>query len=401
MTAKTRRSTSRVIAILTVPLLLAACSSTSSSTSGTSSSSSKLGDLTIASSNPMTGDSGYYGADKVKGMQLAVDEVNAAGGVNGRQVKLLINDDAGQPTQGASLAAKECANTDILAVIGHWNSSVTLAAVPIYDRCKLPSINDDTTVKLSGISPYSFRVFATGEVEGALLAQFAWTKGYRQTAVVYDTNDYGITLSDAYSKAFKALGGKIVLSDAYVEGNKNFAPDAQKVQSSKADSTFIAGYYVETALIAKAIRAAGITGPLMGGDGVDAPQLTQLGGSAVEGMVFVDDYAAELQSRENTAFVAKWQAKYGSNPDTFAALAYDSANLLIEAMKSGATDRDAIQKWLKSLPNFVGVTGPIKFDAQNNAARNVYMLAVKNGKIVLNDEQIKDGKLVPASAILK
>ncbi len=349
----------------------------------------------------MTGDSGYYGQDKVRGIQMALEDVNAAGGVNGRKVNLVIDDDGGQPAQGASLAAKECSDSNILAVIGHWNSSVSLASVPIYDRCKLASINDDTTVKLSGISPYSFRVFATGEVEGKLLAQFAWDKGYRKTAIIYDTNDYGITLSNAFSKAFKDLGGIIALSDSYVEGNKNFAPDAQKVKSSKADSTFIAGYYVETALVAKAIRAAGISHQLFAGDGVDAPQLTQLGGSAVEGIVFADDYASQLQSKENQAFVAKWRAKYKVDPDTFAALAYDATNLLIAAMKSGATDRVSIQKALKNTAAFVGVTGPITFDNQNDAARNVYMLAVKNGAITLNADQLKDGKIVPASEIMK
>ena len=398
MTSLRRASFVPLCAAVTAVLVLSACASGSSTTNAGG---STAGELTIASSNPMTGDSGYYGQDKVRGIQMALEDVNNAGGVNGRKVKLVIDDDGGQPAQGASLAAKECADSNILAVIGHWNSSVSLAAAPIYDRCKLSSINDDTTVKLSGISPYSFRVFATGEVEGKLLAKFVWEKGYRRTAIVYDTNDYGITLNDAFSKAFKELGGTIALSDAYVEGNKNFAPDAQKVKSSNADSTFIAGYYVETALIAKAIRAAGISHQLFAGDGVDAPQLTQLGGGAVEGVTFADDYAPQLQSKENQAFVAKWRAKYKADPDTFAALAYDATNVVIAAMKSGASDREAIQKALKNTKNFVGVTGAITFDKQNDAARNVYMLTVKSGAITLNGEQLKDGKIVPASEIIK
>lgn len=349
----------------------------------------------------MSGDSGYYGADKVRAINLALDEANSSGGVKGHHVKLIVNDDGGQPAQAASLAAKECSDSKILGVIGHWNSSASLAAAPIYGRCGLPNINDDTTVKLSGISPFEFRVFATGAIEGKILAQYAYAKGYRRTAIIYDTNDYGITLHDAFASAFKALGGQVALSDAYVEGTKNFSPDAGKVKAANVDSTFVAGYYLETALIAKAVRHNGITSPILGGDGIDAPQLIQLGGSAVNGIVFADDYSPQLQSPANKQFVAKWMAKYGAEPDTFAALAYDATNLLIAAMKSGATNRKAIQKWLEGETGFVGVTGAIKFDSQHDAARAVYLLTIKNGKIVLNDQQLKNGSLVATPPVTK
>ena len=150
-----------------------------------------------------------------------------------------------------------------------------------------------------------------------------------------------------------------------------------------------------------ASRAAGSADQLSAGDGVASSQLTQLGGGAAEGITLADDYAPQLQSKENQAFVAKWRAKYKADPDTFAALAYDATNVVIAAMKSGASDREAIQKALKNTKNFVGVTGPITFDKQNDAARNVYMLNVKSGAITLNSEQLKDGKIVPASEIIK
>ncbi len=383
---------------VTVLTLLVACGSGSGGSGGSSGSGGSA--LYIASSNPMSGDSGYYGVDKVKAINLALSDVNASGGVNGHPVKLVVDDDAGQPAQGASLAAKECTDSHVLAVIGHWNSSVSLAAAPIYGRCSLPNINDDTTVKLSGISPFEFRVFATGAVEGKTLAQYAYAKGYRRTAVVYDTNDYGITLHDAFASAFQALGGEVVLNDAYVEGNKNFAPDADKVKAANADSTFIAGYYLETALIAKAIRQGGITAPLLGGDGIDAPQLVQLGGSAVNGVVFADDYSPQLRTAANQQFVAKWSAKYGGAPDTFAALAYDATNLLVSVLKSGPTTRKGVQQSLEKEAGFVGVTGPIKFDSQHDAARPVYLLTVKDGNITLNGQQLDKGSLVSTSKVI-
>jgi len=379
--------------LLFAALLLAACGS------GATSSGSSGGSLFIASSNPMTGNSGYYGEDKVRAIQLAVDEVNASGGVNGRKLELTVNDDGGDPSQGASLAARECADQSILAVIGHWNSSVSLAAAPIYKKCNLPNINDDTTQKLSGISPDTFRLFATGLIEGKYLAQYAYGVGYRRAAVLNDTNDYGLSLSNAFEQDFQQLGGQTVSTASYVEGDTNFLPEADKFKSANPDVIFIAGYDLETALASKAIRGLGMTQPIMGGDGIDAPQLIQIGGSAVEGIVFADDYSAQLKSTENQAFVQKWEQKYSSPPDTFAALAYDTTNLLIAAMKSGATTRSAIQQWLTKVKNFPGVTGIISFDSQHDAARSVYMLKVQSGHIVLNDKQVKNGQVVPSSEI--
>ena len=379
--------------LLFAGLLLPACGS------GTTSPGNSGGSLTIASSNPMSGNDGYYGQDKVRAIQLAIDEVNASGGVNGRKLELKVDDDGGDPAQGASLAARECSDQSILAVIGHWNSSVSLAAAPIYKRCNLPNINDDTTQKLSGISPDTFRLFATGLIEGKYLAQYAYGVGYRTAAVLIDTNDYGLSLSGAFQQDFQQLGGKTVATASYVDGDTNFAPQADNFKSANPDVVFIAGYDLETALAAKAFRGVGMTQPLMGGDGIDAPQLVKVGGSAVEGIVFADDYSAQLKSTENQAFVQKWEQKYSSPPDTFAALAYDTTNLLIAAMKSGATTRSAIQQWLTKVKNFPGVTGIISFDSQHDAARSVYMLKVQSGHIVLNDKQVKNGQVVPSSEI--
>ncbi|MGH2819776.1 MAG: ABC transporter substrate-binding protein, partial [Actinomycetota bacterium] len=156
------------------------------------------GPIVIASANPMSGGSGYYGQTKVRGMQLALEEVNEAGGIDGRQVRLEVGDDAGDPTQGASLAQRYCSNDEILAVLGHWNSSVSLAAVPIYDRCGLPAVNDNVNRKLSGASEYSFRIFSTDILEGIALAIFSRDEGYQRAAILHDTNDYGIGLKDAY-----------------------------------------------------------------------------------------------------------------------------------------------------------------------------------------------------------
>ena len=350
--------------------------------------------MVIASSNPMTGDSGYYGQDKVRAMRLAISQVNAKGGIRGEKVRLIVNDDAGDPGQGASLAARECGNQDIIAVLGHWNSSVSLAAAPIYKRCKLPNVNDVTTPKMSGISPYSYRIFATALEEGKVLAQYARAKGYKSAGVLNDTNDYGISLADSFRSNFTRLGGKVVASDSYVEGDKNFVPKASKFKSANPDAVFIAGYYVETALAAKAFRQVGMKQPLIGGDGIDAPQLVEIGKGAVEGIVFADDYSSELKSKRNQDFVQLWRSRFKSDPDTFAALAYDATKLVLAGMRSGATSRDSLQNYLQKVKNFPGVTGNISFDDKNDAARAVYMLVVRDGKIRLNQEQVTNGKLV-------
>lgn len=392
------------IAAVAGSLVAAGCSSSPSgagSGTGASNDSSAGGTLTIAASNPMTGDDGYFGQQKVKAIKLAIQQVNSAGGIKGRKVQLIVDDDQGNPQQGASLATKECGNSSILAVLGHWNSSVSLATAPIYDKCGLPNINADTTDKLSGISPYEFRIFATGRIEGGVLAEYAKLKGYKRIAVLYDTSDYGISMQNGFENKFKALGGTVTLSDSYIAGTQNFAPEATKVVASRPDAVFIGGYYVETALISKAVRAAGLQVPIIGADGADSPQLVSLGGPAVQGLVLADDYSFDLPGAENTAFVKLWRQHYGGTPGTFAALAYDAANLVFDGFKHGATTRESLDKYLEGVHGFVGVTGPITFNSKHDATRPVFLRVVKGNAISLNPEQVVNGKLVPAADLFK
>lgn len=358
--------------------------------SGSGGSSDSKGEIVIASANPMSGDVAQYGDTKVKGIQIAIDEVNAKGGIGGRKVRLEVGDDAGNPKEGANLAQKLASNSSISAVIGHWNSSVTLAAIPIYDKAGLPAITDSVNRKISGASKYVFRIFATDIVEGRELA--AYTKnilGKSKAAIIYENNDYGQGLTASFTENFKKLGGEVVASEPYIGGTKDFKPQISKIKGLSPDVLFIGGYHTETALIARQAREAKMDLQLLAGDGVESEDLMKLGGQAVEGLIFAADYNALLDIPGNKEFVEKFKAKYGRLPDTYAALAYDSARLILEGMTKNGVSRDKIQQYLKQVKDFPGVTGKVTFNDQNDAERPIYMLVVKGGKIVPAEKQLK------------
>lgn len=349
------------------------------------------GDILIASANPMTGDSAQFGDMKVKAIQLAIDEFNNAGGLNGRKARLIVGDDTGNPKEAPNVAQKFASNPDILAVIGHWNSSCTLAARGIYDAAGIPVITDSVNKAITdGTTPYVFRISLTDTTQARQLAKYAYHKmGKRSVAILYTANDFGNGIKTDFKKAFTGLGGKVVAEEKYFEGqSKDFSPQLTTIKAKNPALLFIAGYYVETALIAKQAKSLGINLPLLGTDGISSEELIKLGGQAVEGIRFTGFFHPDVKYPGTVEFVRQFRERYQKDPDTYAALAYDSAKILLDAVKKNGPTRAGIKKYLGSVKDFPGVAGPITFDARNDVTRNIIILTVKNGKILVADQQL-------------
>ncbi len=349
------------------------------------------GDILIASANPMTGDSAQFGDMKVKAIQLAIDEFNNAGGLNGRKAKLVVGDDTGNPKEAPNVAQKFASNPNILAVIGHWNSSCTLAARGIYDAAGIPVITDSVNKAITdGTTPYVFRISLTDTTQARQLAKYAYNKmGKRSVAILYTANDFGNGIKTDFKKAFTDLGGKVVAEEKYFEGqSKDFSPQLTTIKAKNPALLFIAGYYVETALIAKQAKSLGMNLPLLGTDGISSEELIKLGGQAVDGIRFTGFFHPDVKYPGTVEFVKQFRAKYQKDPDTYAALAYDSAKIILDAVKKNGPTRAGIKKYLGSVEKFPGVAGPITFDARNDVTRNIVILTVKNGKIVVADQQL-------------
>lgn len=373
-----------LIGVLAVSMLgvLTGCGSSSTSTENSS-------ELYIASANPMTGDSAQFGEMKVNAIQLALDEINEKGGIDGKQVKLMVGDDTGNPKEAPNVAQKFAADNNILAVIGHWNSSCTLAARGIYESAGIPVITDSVNKTITdGSSPHMYRISLTDTTQAEHLAKYAYNEmGKRKAAILFTANDFGTGLKNDFTKYFTELGGEIVAAETYFEGqSKDFSPQITKIKGQKPDLLFVAGYYVETALIAQQAKSSGLDVQMLGTEGISSDELIKLGGDAVEGIKFTGFFHPDVEYPGTKEFVDAFRAKYNKEPDTYAALAYDSAKLILEAIEQNGADREGIKNYFDSVKDFPGVAGPISFK-DNSVQRSIIILTVKDGQIVPDEVQ--------------
>lgn len=344
----------------------------------------------IASANPMTGDSAQYGDCKVKAIELALQEVNDAGGIDGRKVELLVGDDTGNPTEAPNVAQKFATDNRVLAVIGHWNSSCTLAAREIYDGAGIPVITDSVNKAITdGSCKTMFRISLTDTEQATLLADYAYhIMGVRRAGIMYTANDFGTGLQSDFSAAFTALGGTITTAETYFEGQtKDFSAQLTKIKQTDPELLFVAGYYTECALIAQQRLTSDLNIPILGTDGISSDALIELGGDAVEGVTFGGFFHPDLAYTGTAEFVQSYRDAYGKDPDTYAALAYDSAKMILEGMKTEGATREGILKYLREVKEFPGIAGPVSFDENGAASRNVVVLVIRDGKICLAENQ--------------
>ena len=346
--------------------------------------------LYIASANPMTGDSAQFGDMKVKAIELAIDEVNAEGGIDGKEVELIVGDDTGNPKEAPNVAQKLAGDDKVLAVIGHWNSSATLAARGIYEAAGIPVITDSVNKQITdGSTPHLYRVSLTATTQAENLAQYAYNVlGKRSAAILFTANDFGTGLKNDFTSEFESLGGEVVASETYFEGqSKDFSPQLTTIKGANPDIMFVAGYYVETALIAQQKEAVGLDVPIIGTEGISSTELIKLGGDSVEGIRFAAFFHEDVEFPGTKEFVESFKEKYDKEPDNYSALAYDSAKLILAGMKENGATREGITEFLQEADEFPGVAGPISF-VDNDVTRSILILEVKDGEIVLSDEQL-------------
>lgn len=342
-------------------------------------------ELVIASANPMSGHSQDFGEMKVKAIRLAFDEVNAAGGINGKILKLIVGDDASSPKEAQKLAGKLVTNPRVLAVIGPWNSSNALVVRHAYNSAGIPIITDAVkNVITDGTTPYVFRIMPTDKVEAEQLAKYSLDKlKLKKMAIVYVNNDYSEGMKDYFREAMQRMGGEITTIEVVFEGRTtDFTAELLKIKNSQPDGIFIAGYYIEAALIARQACDMGINIPIIGTDTISSEEFIHLGGAAVEGIRFNGFFHSTLKQNGSEKFVDAFTKRYGREPDTHAALAYDTAKILIEAIRKNGGSREGIYEYLKELKNYPGVTGDITFDDRHDVKSKIIMLTVKDGKIV-------------------
>jgi branched-chain amino acid transport system substrate-binding protein len=338
-------------------------------------------EILVGEYGSLTGSEATFGVGTDNGVKMAFEEINKAGGIKGKQLKLITLDDQGKSEEAASVVTRLITQNNVIAVIGEVASSRSLAAAPIAQQNKIPMISPSSTnPKVTEVGDYIFRVCFIDPFQGTVMAKFsAENLKAKRVAVLRDVkSDYSVGLADFYIKKFKELGGEIVSDQSYQSGEMDFKAQLTQIKSSKPDAIFVPGYYTEVGLIARQARQLGLTVPLLGGDGWDSSKLYEIGGTAINGSYFSNHYTTESTDPVVVDFIKRYKEHYnGETPDGLAALGYDSGKILIEAMqKAPAITPQAIRDQLAKIKDFAGVTGKISMDEHRNASKPAVVVKV-------------------------
>jgi branched-chain amino acid transport system substrate-binding protein len=333
----------------------------------------------------LTGKEATFGQSSHKGTQLAIDELNAGGGVLGKRIEFIYEDNRSTPGESATIAKKLITRDKVIAILGEVASGRSLEAAPIAQANRVPMISPSSTnPKVTETGDYIFRVCFTDPFQGRLLAEFAKrTLKAQKVAIISDVSaPYSVGLAQFFREPLAANGGQIVSEQKYTGGDKDFKAQLTVIKNTKPDAILVPGYYTDAGLIVAQARQLGINVPLFGGDGWEAPELLQIAGAALEGTYYSTHFSAENTDPLVQKFVAAFRARFGGEtPDAMAALGYDSVMVLADAIKrAGSTEGPKLREALAGTKDFPGATGATTLDAKRDASKAAVIITVKDGK---------------------
>ncbi len=343
------------------------------------------GDIPVGFYGALTGSEAAFGTATVNGVKIAADEINAAGGVLGRQIRLVVEDDQGRAEEAASVVTKLITASGVEALIGENSSNQSLAAAPIAQGSGVPMISPSSTnPKVTEKGEYIFRVCFTDPLQGKALAVFVRDRLKLDTAAILvdKKNDYSVGLAGVFRKEFEGAGGKIVAEQSYSGGDTEFRPQLTTIRAASPQALFIPGFYTEVGQIAIQARDLGLTIPLVGGDGWDSAAVIEIGGKSIEGSYFSDHYFVGDTRPVVQKFVAEYSKRHGKKPEANAALGYDALRIWADAAKrAGSLDKKAIRDQIAQTKGYEGVAGTITMGPDRNPIKPVAMIKIENGKM--------------------
>jgi branched-chain amino acid transport system substrate-binding protein len=332
----------------------------------------------------LTGSEATFGQMSHHGTELAINELNAKGGVLGKKFDLITEDNQSKPGESKTIAIKLISRDKVVAVLGEVASKRSLEVAPICQANHIPQISPSSTnPKVTEMGDYIFRVCFIDPFQGMVMAKFAKeTLKVKNVALLTDVaTPYSVGLATYFKETFVKNGGMIVMEQKYTGGDKDFKAQLTAIKGATPEAIFIPGYYTEVGLIARQARELGMTLPLLGGDGWESAKLVEIGGPSIEGAYFSTHFSPEEENPVVREFVKKFKQAYGESPDAMAALGYDSAMLLADVIKrTGTTDGTKLRDALATTKDFPGITGNITIDKDRNATKPAVILQVKDGK---------------------
>ena len=332
----------------------------------------------------LTGKEAAYGETSHKGILLAIEEINTAGGILGKKLELITGDNQTKQGESATVVKKLISRDHVVAMLGEVSSIRSLEAAPVLQTARIPMISSAAVnSKVTEVGDYIFRVCFVDSFQGVVLAKFVHKSLHvRRVAILTSVSSaYSVGMTKVFKERFVADGGTIAAEQKYSEGDKDFRAQLTAIKAAGADAIFASGYYTEAALICRQARSLGLTQLVFGGDGWDAPPLLEIGGPAMEGTYFSTHYSPDNPGAEVQNFNRRYQARWGETPDAWAALGYDSAFVLADAIqRAGSTEPARIRDALATTKNFSAVTGNITMDAHRNPSKAAVILTIKDGK---------------------
>ena len=351
--------------------------------------------IKVGAAFELTGNVANYGKSTNEGLKLAIDEINKAGGVNGKQISLVESDNKSEPAESGNAVTKLITQNKVAAIVGPATSGCVNAATPIATSNKIPYIapcatapnitNDNGKVK-----EFVFRACFIDPFQGQVMAVFAdKTLKVKNVAIFYDSSsDYSKGLAEVFQKTFEGKGGKIVAKEAFLGKDVDFKAALTKLKASNPDALYIPGYYEEVSKIIKQAREMGITCPLIGSDGWESPKLAEIAGKdALKDCYYVSAFNAKDEDPSVQDFIKKFKAKYQKDPDIFAMQGYNAGLILADAIKrAGTTDGTKLAKAIAETKDLQIASGKLTFDANHNPVMPALIIAIENGVPVLKEK---------------
>ncbi|HSM94309.1 MAG TPA: ABC transporter substrate-binding protein [Anaeromyxobacteraceae bacterium] len=382
----------RALALIAAAIALAACEKKQAPQPPAAAAAPAVGPaagapIVIGHVGSLTGDDATFGLSTEKGISLAIEDANARGGVKGHLLKLVSYDDKGKSEEAAVVTTRLAVDDKASIILGEVASSRSLAMASKADDFGVPMITPASTnpaVTRDGqkVRPYVFRVCFLDTFQGLVMAKFAReTLKLSRVAILRDVGSaYSVGLADEFLARFRALGGTVVDDQSFKAGDQDFKAQLTAIRGKKPDGVFVPGYYTQVALIVRQARELGLRQPFMGGDGWDSEKLFEIGGRALDGNYYSNHYTPEDPKPAVQTFVRRFKEKYGSVPDTMAALGFDAANVAVDAMaRAGDLSGSALRDAIAATKDYPGVTGGISIDAGHDAVKAAVVLKIEGG----------------------
>lgn len=344
----------------------------------------------------LTGNTASFGTAAANGAKLAFKEINANGGVLGKQIQIVTADNKGEPAESANAMTKVIAQDKVVAVTGFTVSSCGIAAATVAEANKIPFVAAATTNRRVTLNEqtgktkdYVFRACFIDPFQGTVGANFALNSLKSKTAAILvdNSSDYSKGMAQFFKEAYTKSGGQILIEEAYLQKDQDFKSILTKIKAYNPDLYYLPGYYEEVGKIIKQARELGISAPFLGGDAWDSPKLAEIGGAAaLNNTHFTNFYSVEDTNPKSKAFVAAYQKEFGQKPDSMSAMGYDAAYLLVDAIKrANSTEAAKIRDALAATKKFPSLSGDMNLSPTHDAIRSAVIIELKDGKQIYKE----------------